>query len=668
MRRRVDSSLRDAERRRRDVKLGHGGIREVEFVVQAQQLVHGGKDRRVRRRGTLPALERLIDTDYVDADTGAALAAAYRHLRNVENKIQIVQQRQSQTIPRSAAEVALLARRLGYEGDDPAAAFWQAHEAHTTVVRAAFEALFGDDAPAAGQHDALTPLFDDQRRALDPGPLLEGLGFRDLGEAERSLRLLRDGPRHAPASPRRRQAIVALGPSLLAEIARSGAPDRALGLMAEFVATVGARTSYLQLLEHNPATMRLLVRLFAGSEFLSRFFIRHPELLDDLVRVDLVRVVRDRDELAAELTDRLTASPDLEVELDVIRRFRHEEFLRIGIHDLEGELDGPTVETQLSDLAEVCLDAAVTIGMREARRRTGVPVGPASEALAVVALGKLGGGELNYHSDLDLVFVWDVAEADWAEPVHPQDFFTRVVQRTISVLQTPTGEGQAYQIDTRLRPSGNQGTLVTSLAAFDAYHRESAAVWERQALIKARVVRGPTALRARLAGVVEANVYGRAPTATEVDELQRIRRRIETERGAVVDIKTGEGGVVDVEFAVHLLQLHYGHEHAELRTPAIRTALAALASGAYVPAEVTSALAEGYGFLRLLENRLRIERDQAVQVIDDDRAAQLALARRLGYDDEDDDAAVDRLRTDVAHHRRAIREAYDRVIDVVSAA
>jgi glutamate-ammonia-ligase adenylyltransferase len=319
-------------------------------------------------------------------------------------------------------------------------------------------------------------------------------------------------------------------------------------------------------------------------------------------------------------------------------------------------------------LAEVCLDAAVTIATREARRRTGVSAGPASEALAVVALGKLGGSELNYHSDLDLVFVWDVADEAWDQPGDPQGFFTRVVQRTISVLQTPTGEGQAYQIDTRLRPSGNQGTLVTSLAAFAAYHRDHAAVWERQALIKARVVRGPAPLRERLAAVVEANVYGRAPTAAEVDELQRIRRRIETERGDAADIKTGEGGVVDVEFAVHLLQLRYGHDRPDLRTPAIRTALAALAAGAHVPAAVTTALADGYEFLRVLENRLRIERDQAVQVIDDDRAAQLALARRLGYDDEDDDAAVDRLRTDVAHHRRAIREAYDRVIDVVSAA
>ena len=667
MRRRVDSSLRDPERRQRDVKLGHGGIREVEFVVQALQLVHGGKDRRVRRRGTLAALARLVATDYVDAATGAALADAYRHLRNVEHKIQIVQQRQSQTIPRAAGEVALMARRLGYGGDDPAATFWQAHAVHTTVVRTTFEAMFRGDEASAGQHDELVPLFDDQQRDLDPAPALARLGFRDVEEAGRSLRLLRDGPRHAPASPRRRQAIVALGPSLLAEIARSGAPDRALRLMAEFVATVGARSSYLQLLERNPATMRLLVRLFASSEFMSRFFIRHPELLDNLVRVDLVRIVCSRDELATELADRLAAAPDLEVELDVIRRFRHEEFLRVGIHDLEGELDGPTVETQLSDLAEVCLEAAVRLATRETRRRTGVSAGPATEALAVIALGKLGGRELNYHSDLDLVFVWDVAEEAWDEPVHPQDFFTRVVQRTISVLQTPTGEGQAYQIDTRLRPSGNQGTLVTSLAAFDAYHRDSAAVWERQALIKARVVSGPAALRDRLAPVIEANVYGRGLLPPEVEDLQRIRRRIESERGAAADIKTGEGGVVDVEFAVHLLQMRYGHENVALRTPAIRTALAALAAGDYMAADVTTALADGYAFLRLLENRLRIERDQAAQVIDDDRGAQLALARRLGYDD-DDDAAVARLRADVARHRRAIRDAYDRVIEVVTVA
>jgi glutamate-ammonia-ligase adenylyltransferase len=409
--------------------------------------------------------------------------------------------------------------------------------------------------------------------------------------------------------------------------------------------------------------LRLLVRLFATSEFLSRYFLRRPELLDSLVRADLVRIVRGRDDLAAELAGRLGAAPDLEAALDELRRFRHEEFLRIGIHDIEGELDPADASRQLSTLAEVCLDAAVGAAYREVVSRVGGRPAPV-DALAVIGMGKLGSGELNYNSDLDLIFVYDPdAAAAWSGPVPAHEFFTRVAQRTISALQTPTREGVAYRIDTRLRPSGHQGSLVCSIDAFTAYHRTSAAVWERQALVKARVLHGAPTLRGRLDAAIEEFVYGRGLTDDEVAEIARIRARMAEERGGggdgAVNIKTGRGGLVDVEFIVQMLQLRHGHARPAVRPRATAAAIDALAAEGVLDAADARTLASGYAFLRALESRLRIERDQPVEAMTAEPAAVLALARRLGYAGSDEEAA-ERLRADHARYRDAIQDVWAR--------
>ncbi|HWP64619.1 MAG TPA: bifunctional [glutamate--ammonia ligase]-adenylyl-L-tyrosine phosphorylase/[glutamate--ammonia-ligase] adenylyltransferase [Candidatus Limnocylindria bacterium] len=663
MKRKVDASLGEAERQGRDVKLGRGGIREIEFWVQAHQLIHAGKDARLRVRSTMAALDVLAQAGYVPAAQAAELGQAYRFLRDVEHKIQIVRQRQTQRLPVDAGERLTLARRLGYRGPEAVAEFEAALARHTAAVHASFERLFygAEEAPRPGV-ERLLDHADDPATAAE----LAQLGFADPETARSNLVLLRDGPPHAPASPRRRKTLAQLAPSLLAEIAESGAPDRALAHMATFITTVGARSSYLHLLLENPGVRRLLLRLFATSEFLSRYFLRHPELLDSLVRVDLVRLVRSPEELAAELSDRLAAAPDLEAQLDGIRRFRHEEFLRIGIHDIEGELDAIEVERQLTALARVCLAAAVDLGREQVVRRYGIPSAAPVGELAVVGMGKLGADELNYHSDLDLVFVYDAGDpAAWGEH-DAHVVFTRIAQRTISALATPTTEGIAYQIDTRLRPSGNQGSLVTSLAGFEAYHRSSAAVWERQALVKARVVVGPPALAVRLQAAIDTAAYARGLSPEEAEEVGRIRERMAQERGDDGDIKTGAGGVVDVEFAVQLMQLAYGHREPRLRTPQTRAALDALAETGLLPAADVAALAAGYAFLRALESRLRIERDQPPGSLDGDRAALLALARRMRLEGPDD-AVVAQLQEEHAAHRQAVRAAYLRVLERLSA-
>jgi glutamate-ammonia-ligase adenylyltransferase len=673
MKRRVDASLRDPTARERNVKLGRGGIREIEFFVQAQQLVHGGKDARLRHRNTLAALDRLAACGHIDPAQGLALADAYRFLRDVEHKLQIVQQRQTQLLPVDPDEVAALARRLGGRGPEALAAFRAAHARHTDVANAAFAALFhrAEETRRREERPELARLIDDldqEERALWH---LANLGFRDLETAYADLRLLRDGPPQAPASSRRRDALSALAPAMVSAIAASAAPDRALHHMATFVSTIGARTSYLHLLLENPGILGLLVRLFAGSEFLSRFFLRHPELLDNLVRADLVRVTRPADDMAAELRGRLAAASDLETRLDELRRFRHEEFLRIGVHDLEGELDVEEASRQLSVLATVCLGAAVDVAREELLARTRLPPTQPTDGLAVLAMGKLGSAELNYNSDLDLIFVYDPGDpAWWVGKMPAHEFFTRVAQRAISALQTPTREGIAYRIDTRLRPSGNQGSLVCSIDAFETYHRTSAAVWERQALIKANPLIGPEALRARLARALDAFVYGRRLERDEVAEIARIREKMAEERGGdgngQVNIKTGRGGLVDVEFLVQMLQLRHGHDHPAVRKRRTRDALAALESSGLVPAEDARALAAGYAFLRTLENRLRIENDQPVEAMDADVEALLPLARRLGYEGPDDQV-VTALRADHNLHSQAIRSAYDRLFAAAAA-
>src|SRR5439155_2705741 len=245
----------------------------------------------------------------------------------------------------------------------------------------------------------------------------------------------------------------------------------------------------------------------------------------------------------------------------------------------------------------------------------------------------------------------------------PHEFFTRIAQRTISALQTPTREGLAYRIDTRLRPSGNQGSLVCSAEAFEAYHRTSARLWERQALIRARVVAGPPALAARLEEIRTRFVYGGGLDAAEGLEMVRMRERIERERGSgrgeLGDIKTGRGGLVDIEFLVQMLQLAHGHDHPAVRVRDTRGALAALAAEGILSDDEARALGGGYAFLRAVASRLRLERDQPGEALDAEPGKLVPLARRLGYAGSDDEA-VAALLEDHARHRDTVRAVYDR--------
>lgn len=672
MKARVQRSLPADPRKGINVKLGRGGIREIEFFTQVLQLIHGGKDPRVREKNTLKALDRLIEGRYTSVPEGEALQDAYRFLRNVEHRLQIYQDRQTHTLPTNEEDICTLARRLRYHlknSRDTRERFWKDLHRHTAAVQEAFIHLF--HAP----QEEIRKQADEELAALlrelhyEERTLwrLQQLGFHNLTESYQHLRLLHDGPLHSPSSPRRKKILYTLAPALVSEICHSADPDLALCHMASFIATIGARSSFLSLLLENPSTLRVLVGLFGTSEYLSQFFLRHPELLDSLVRVDLVQVDKDRATMAAELSSGLAASSLYEERLDILRRYRNEEFLRIGINDIHGLLDFAAVSRQLSHLAEVSLEGAYHSALAAllAQHRTGTPPG----RLAIIGMGKLGAQELNYNSDLDLIFIYqpfdsaqDRPEERHAPPgLTAHEFFTKLAQRLITTLQVQTREGYVYKIDTRLRPSGRAGSLVSSLDAFANYHQTSSQLWERQALIKARAVAGDAGLGTQVEKVIEGYVYGSSLTPQEAAEIHRLRMRMEEElaqeRKGRLNIKTGRGGIVDIEFLVQMLQLRHGCRMPRLRERGTLSALEALRASSILATGDFTLLSQGYRFLRTLENRLRIERDQPVEALERDGEKLLTLARRMGYNGED---AAHQLLRDYQKHQEEIRGCYTR--------
>jgi glutamate-ammonia-ligase adenylyltransferase len=684
MKARVDEQEQSKRRSDRDVKLGPGGIRELEFLVQSFSLVHGGRDRKLRERGTLASLPLLVQAGHLDAAEGTALADAYRWLRRVEHAVQIDEDRQVHVLPESQAGRDVVARRLGLhlEGQGPiwtrrvagdaSARFDELHARHTGLVQRAFDELFRSRRQRAiGMADARARDLIDDLDAPGVEERVRSLGFRDAGAAVEALRSIRDGVPASRAESRR--TVLALAPALLDAVCASANPDRALATLAEFLLRFGARRTTTALLAENPATLRLLVNLFATSEHLSRILLQHPELLDTLVRSDLAVVSKSRDDMVRELDAMLTDASDLEQRLDVLRRYRNDEMLRIGVHDVQGELHYTKVADQLSALAEACLVKAYDVALAERVERHGHPP---DEGLAVVALGKLGSEELNYHSDLDLIFVYgpsserpsDAGEAArWqASGLAAHEFFGKVAQRLLMVLQVATREGFVYKIDTRLRPSGRSGPLVTSLDAFARYHAESSAVWERQALVRARVACGPSDLARRVESIVEGFVYGRGLEPGELAEIARMRRRMERELARETarefNLKTGRGGLVDVEFVAQVGARAHGHERPELRQRATRRLVDALgAAGLLAPDELRS-LAAAYSFLRGLENRLRIEGEHAIERVARDPDALASAARRMGFADDERASAGQHLLDEYDRQSAAARAVYDRVV------
>ncbi|MBF0284062.1 MAG: bifunctional [glutamate--ammonia ligase]-adenylyl-L-tyrosine phosphorylase/[glutamate--ammonia-ligase] adenylyltransferase [Magnetococcales bacterium] len=637
MKRRIDRKTAQAGHVRRNVKLGYGGIREIEFFVQSQQLIHGGKQPRLRQRETLATLRELQALGLVERENADFLEEAYVYLRTVEHRLQIERTAQTHLVPEDPAAFAQLARRMGEM--DPERfrrrlarvqdgvyalyrrLFHQAEEEAREVADPKVEALLGCDLDA-----------EEGRRVM------EAAGLFHLDHARALLGALRLGTVGVPMTESNRRWFDRLAPLLLTEILAAPDPEMAVTHAEEFIRRVGRRTSYLALMVENPRVVRLLARLFGSSALLSRFLNRHPDLIDRLIAPEFLEGHRSRNDMGAELVSALAAARDADDWHRVIRDFKNIELLRLALRDLMGLAELPEAMAGLSALADVILTQVMVDALDYATRRHGSPAWSDEQGqrhpapFAVVAMGKLGGDELNYASDLDLLFIHGSEGSEpWTEKDNLSNgaFFARVGQRMVTAITTPTASGKLYDLDMRLRPSGNSGPLVIGFQAFSHYQRHEAWTWEHQALTRARVVAGEPAFAARIQEEIRTIVTLPRDPETVRREVAEMRQRMFKEKHppeGVVDIKQSRGGIVDIEFLAQYLILAHAHALPRIVQRNTGRALNAFRQAGLLSPEEFAVLDEAYGFYRLVENRLRLLLDRSENRID----ANPRLRKRLG--------------------------------------
>ncbi len=604
-----------------DIKLGPGGIREVEFIAQAFQLIRGGAEPALRARALLTVLARLQARGDLPDYVADELAGAYVFLRTVEHRLQEYADQQTHRLPGDETGRARLALGLGFPRWEAAAAALEEHRGrvhrHFQQVFAAPQAEAGDDDLAALWQGAL-----DEEAARER---LAAAGYRDPGEALRRLGLLREARATAGLTPRARARLDALVPLLLGAAARQDEPDAALTRALDVIEAVGRRSVYLSLLVENPMALSQLVRLCGASPWIAGHLARHPAMLDELLDPRTLYAPPDRAQLAAELAGRLAAVPadDEERVLDVLRQFRHANVLRVAAADIAGVLPLRRVSDHLTWIAEVILERVENLAWCHLTARHGPPpcAGPDGHGFAVVGYGKLGGRELGYGSDLDLVFLHagedPNAETRGGHPVPVSVFFARLGQRIIHILTARTAAGTLYEVDVRLRPDGAAGMLVSSLGAFARYQQEKAWTWEHQALVRARPVAGDPVLAGRF-GEVRRAVLGRrrdpARLRREVREMrEKMRRANSRSRPGEFDLKQDRGGIADIEFMVQYGVLAWAADHPELlaHTDNLRI-LEGFARAGLVGAEDAAFLAEAYQSYRDRLHRLTLQERPAV--------------------------------------------------------
>ncbi|MFO7767164.1 MAG: bifunctional [glutamate--ammonia ligase]-adenylyl-L-tyrosine phosphorylase/[glutamate--ammonia-ligase] adenylyltransferase [Pelovirga sp.] len=648
MKQKINASLDRQQHEQLNLKLGRGGIREIEFFIQALQLVNAGSRPQLQQRNSLKTIELLRREEMINTTEAQRLTDAYRFLRMVEHRIQMIQEQQTHSLPQDARAMEVLARRCGCAD---AAAFRTELDHHRQAVHAIFRDLFhsSDEDIAEVRPEVAFILSPDADVDLVKD-LLEEKGFINPDAAYETLQLLRGDSQVRRMTRRSRRCLEKLAPLLLGEILDCANPGQALNNLDAFLDSIRARSYFFSLLVENPPIVRMLVALFGSSQLLSRIFIQRPELLDTLVLESYNTDVKSRDQMEQDLAEQLAQEEDFEWRLDALRRFRNEEFLRIALNDLHGEVSQEDIALQLSFLAEVCLEHAVRMAQQELVARFGAPFSEAADGathqteFSVIGMGKLGGGELNYHSDLDIIFIYqdegqtrpvDQTDPERFRSLSNHEYFAKLAQRIITTLTLVTREGLVYKIDTRLRPSGNQGPLVTSLSAFRRYHLESAQPWERQAMTKARALTGSADFIRRIQQTIDELTFDRPLPEDMQAEIYRLRGRMEQEIAResdhLLNIKTGRGGMVDVEFIAQFLQLRHAAKVVALRTQNTIRILEILAGEQLLPQEDADCLVAGYKFLRQLENKLRLLYDQSINELSMRDNAFRKVARSLGY-------------------------------------
>jgi glutamate-ammonia-ligase adenylyltransferase len=537
-----------------NLKLGRGGIREIELFAQTQQLIWGGREPTLRVPGTVAALDALAAAGRIEIAVARRLAHAYRFLRRIEHRLQMVADEQTHSLPETEIGVASIATFLGYADVQ---AFTADLLAQLRTVERHYAELF-EEAPALGGGGNLVFTGTDH----DPETLktIARAGFEDPNGVSSIIRGWHHGRYRAMRSTRARELLTELTPALLAALAKTANPAAAFARFDEFLGRLPAGVQIFSLFYANPGLLDLVAQIMGDAPRLATHLARRPSALEAVLMRGFFDAVPDRAALGRELERALGLARDFEDRLAAIRRWINDKRFQIGVQILRSAIEATAAGAALADATETALVALVrTVEGDFARRHGRVPDG----AMAVVALGKLGGREMTVRSDLDLIFIYeapdDLTASDGPRPLGAAHYFGRLSQHVLNAMTAMTEEGALFEVDMRLRPSGRKGPIATNLAAFAKYQREAAWTWEHMALTRARVVSGPDALARRVeADIRDVLARPRAPDAVRA-EVADLRARMRRERPGdnPWDAKHRPGGLVDVEFLAQFLQLRH---------------------------------------------------------------------------------------------------------------
>ncbi len=602
-----------------NVKLGPGGIREIEFIAQVFQLIRGGRDPALQIKPTLQVLRLLASNAVLAAEAVAELAAAYDFLRRVEHRLQYLDDAQTHMLPTSDSDRAIIARAMGYGSFEGLLAELDDHRAN---VARHFEAVFAD--PNRGEHK-LAGMWRGAGNE-DQDEEFARLGYRQPAEAAQRVASLREGPRYQQLAASIRDRFDALVPQLIQAAAEMPNPDATLSRSLDLLETISRRAAYLALLQQYPQALRKVSELVSSSSWAAEYLQRHPILLDELLDPRLLEVLPDWSGVRSALEARLAElEPDTEAQMDLLRETHHAQVFRLLAQDVAGLYTVERLADHLSELADILLDAALRHAwMKMLKRHVETP------NFAVISYGKLGGKELGFASDLDLVFLFDDPSPAAGEN------YGRLGTRLNTWLSAQTAAGQLFETDLRLRPNGESGLVVSSMEAFRKYQLESAWVWEHQALTRARFSAGDPAVGEAFEKIrceVMCQQRDLAKLRADIIEMRQKMMDAHATRGdlrdTVFDLKHDPGGLVDVEFIVQYLVLGYSHAHHELTGNKGNIALLKMAADAgLIPAELAETVRNAYRDYRRMQHGLRLNGTKA-RVAPEEVGARVTAVREL---------------------------------------
>ncbi|MRI31626.1 bifunctional [glutamate--ammonia ligase]-adenylyl-L-tyrosine phosphorylase/[glutamate--ammonia-ligase] adenylyltransferase [Endozoicomonas sp. OPT23] len=601
-----------------NIKLGPGGIREVEFIVQSFQLIHGGRDWALQQKSLLTVLEELKVKEYLPASATDELRAAYIYLRNLEHAIQALQDKQTQQLPIDNETLDRLAFSMGQRDWSELLSVLDDYREKVTqhfddVVADPEDSTEEQTAEATGWHLLWMGHLSEEEELNQ----FEKHGFHDSDSALSRFKALRDGKAITRVRRVSRERLDDFIPHLLVQISDTESPDTALSRLLPLIESVLRRTAYLVLLMENPGALEHLIKLCTASPWIADEISRYPALLDEFLNIDDLYNPPKRNDLEHDLRQQLAHIPedDLEAQMEVLRHFKMGHVLKVAASQAAGTLPLMKESDYLTWIAEVLLEQVVDIAWKNMVEKHGYPVSkngqPCNPGFAIIGYGKLGGIELGPGSDLDLVFIHDGnpnKPTDGQRPLDGSMFFTRLGQRIIHILTTQTPSGRLYEVDMRLRPSGASGMLVSSLEAFEKYQRNEAWTWEHQALVRARAVAGDKELTEKFEKLRRTILATKRELPELKAEVIKMRNKmhehltstkLDATGEPMFHLKHGEGGIVDIEFLMQYAVLAHANSHADITefTDNVRIS-ESLEKAEYLSEQEGYDLREAYKFLR----------------------------------------------------------------------